>query len=155
MRTLSCSMWDLVSWPGIERRPPALGASKLFLLFCYWPEGAQEHLISFAFHSCSRTDDPHSFPAFNPGSLCVAWPRGGQQFLSLRGHLLDVSWRWQGGKKIDFRVRWIVALPLKSCVALRLSAVSVLLSDPHCLGNHHSPAQGYGGCYMVIDVLCV
>ena len=113
MRTLSCSMWDLVSWPGIERRPPALGASKLFLLFCYWPEGAQERLISFAFHSCSRTDDPHSFPAFNPGSLCVAWPRGGQQFLSLRGHLLDVSWRWQGGKKIDFRVRWIVALPLK------------------------------------------
>jgi len=42
-----------------------------------------------------------------------------------------------------------VALPLNSCVALRLSAVSVQLSDLHCLGNHHTPAPGYGGCYMV------
>jgi len=27
--TLSCSMWDVVSWPGIEPRTPALGAWKL------------------------------------------------------------------------------------------------------------------------------
>ena len=26
MRTLSCGMWDLVLWPGIEPHPPALGA---------------------------------------------------------------------------------------------------------------------------------
>ena len=26
MQTLSCSMWDLVPWLGIESRPPALGA---------------------------------------------------------------------------------------------------------------------------------
>ena len=26
MRTLSCGMWNLVPWPGIEPRPPALGA---------------------------------------------------------------------------------------------------------------------------------
>ena len=26
MRTLSCGMWDLVPWPGIEPGPPALGA---------------------------------------------------------------------------------------------------------------------------------
>ena len=26
---LSCGMWDLVSWPGIEPRPPALGAQSL------------------------------------------------------------------------------------------------------------------------------
>ena len=27
--TLSCGMWDLVPWPGIEPRPPALGAQSL------------------------------------------------------------------------------------------------------------------------------
>ena len=26
---LSCSMWDLVPWPGIEPGPPALGAQSL------------------------------------------------------------------------------------------------------------------------------
>ena len=26
---LSCSMWDLVPWPGIEPGPPALGAQRL------------------------------------------------------------------------------------------------------------------------------
>ena len=26
---LSCSMWDLVPWPGIEPRPPTLGAWSL------------------------------------------------------------------------------------------------------------------------------
>ena len=25
MQTLSCGMWDLVPWPGIKPRPPALG----------------------------------------------------------------------------------------------------------------------------------
>ena len=29
MRAFSCSMWDLVPWPGIEPRPPALGAQSL------------------------------------------------------------------------------------------------------------------------------
>ena len=29
MRTLNCSMWDLVPWPGIEPRVPALGAQSL------------------------------------------------------------------------------------------------------------------------------
>ena len=29
LRTLSCGMWDLVSWPGIKPRPPALGAWSL------------------------------------------------------------------------------------------------------------------------------
>ena len=29
MLGLSCSMWDLVSWPGIEPRPPALGVWSL------------------------------------------------------------------------------------------------------------------------------
>ena len=29
MRTLSCGMWDLVPWPGIEPRHPALGAWSL------------------------------------------------------------------------------------------------------------------------------
>ena len=29
MRTLSCSVWDLVPWPGIEPGPPALGAWSL------------------------------------------------------------------------------------------------------------------------------
>ena len=28
-RTLSCGLWDLVPWPGIEPRPPALGAHSL------------------------------------------------------------------------------------------------------------------------------
>ena len=28
-RVFSCSMWDLVLWPGIEPRPPALGALSL------------------------------------------------------------------------------------------------------------------------------
>ena len=32
MQTLSCDMWDLVSWPGIEPRSPALGAQNL----CHW-----------------------------------------------------------------------------------------------------------------------
>ena len=27
--TLSCSMWDVVPWPGIEPRPPALGVQSL------------------------------------------------------------------------------------------------------------------------------
>ena len=26
---LSCSLWDLVSWPGFKPRPPALGALSL------------------------------------------------------------------------------------------------------------------------------
>ena len=30
--TLSCSMWDLVPWPGIKPRPPALGAQS----FSHW-----------------------------------------------------------------------------------------------------------------------
>ena len=29
MRTLSCGMWDLVPWPGMELRPPALGVWSL------------------------------------------------------------------------------------------------------------------------------
>ena len=29
MQTLSCGMWDLVPWPGIEPGPPALGAQSL------------------------------------------------------------------------------------------------------------------------------
>ena len=29
MQSLSCSMWDLVPWPGIEFRPPVLGAWSL------------------------------------------------------------------------------------------------------------------------------
>ena len=29
MQTLNCSMWDLVPWPGIKPRPPALGAQTL------------------------------------------------------------------------------------------------------------------------------
>ena len=29
MRTLGCGMWDLVPWPGIKPRPPALGAWSL------------------------------------------------------------------------------------------------------------------------------
>ena len=29
MQTLSCSIWDLVPWPGIEPGPPALGAWSL------------------------------------------------------------------------------------------------------------------------------
>ena len=29
MQTLSCGMWDLVPWPGIKPRPPALGAWSL------------------------------------------------------------------------------------------------------------------------------
>ena len=29
MQTLSCGMWDLVSWPGIKPRPPALGGQSL------------------------------------------------------------------------------------------------------------------------------
>ena len=29
MQTLSCGTWDLVLWPGIESRPPALGAQSL------------------------------------------------------------------------------------------------------------------------------
>ena len=29
MQTLCCGMWDLVSWPGIESGPPALGARSL------------------------------------------------------------------------------------------------------------------------------
>ena len=32
MQTLSCGMWDLVPWPGIEPRPPALGVQSL----SYW-----------------------------------------------------------------------------------------------------------------------
>ena len=32
IQTLSCSLWDLVSWPGIEPGPPALGAQSL----SYW-----------------------------------------------------------------------------------------------------------------------
>ena len=50
----SCSMWDLVFWPGIEPRPPALGRScllslwttsedakyfflKILVIFIFWP----------------------------------------------------------------------------------------------------------------------
>ena len=29
MRTLSCYVWDLVPWPGMEPRPPAFGARSL------------------------------------------------------------------------------------------------------------------------------
>ena len=29
LKTLSCSMWDLVPWPGMEPGPPALGAQSL------------------------------------------------------------------------------------------------------------------------------
>ena len=29
MRLLSCSMWDLVPWPGVELKPPALGLRSL------------------------------------------------------------------------------------------------------------------------------
>ena len=29
MQTLSCGVWDLVSWPGVEPRPPTLGAQSL------------------------------------------------------------------------------------------------------------------------------
>ena len=47
---LSCSMWDLVPWPGIESRPPALGAQSLshwttrevpFVAFYCWVKYSQ------------------------------------------------------------------------------------------------------------------
>lgn len=44
--------------------------------------------------------------------------------------------------------------PLNSCVALRLSVVSVLLSDSGLPWESSHPCSGYGGCYMVKDILC-
>ena len=35
IQTLSCGIWGLVSWPGIELRPPTLGLSSLN----HWPPG--------------------------------------------------------------------------------------------------------------------
>ena len=37
----SCSMWDLVSWPGIDTKPPSLGVGS----FCHWT--TRKSLISF------------------------------------------------------------------------------------------------------------
>ena len=55
MQTLSCGLWDLVLWPGIEPRNPALGAWSLshrttrevprsFFLRCFWKFSQQGFL---------------------------------------------------------------------------------------------------------------
>ena len=57
MRTLTCSMWDLVPWPGIEPGPSALGAWSL----SHWTT-REVSVLSFSWEEswCLR----HGFPRF-------------------------------------------------------------------------------------------
>ena len=54
---LSCNMWDLVPWPGVEPRPPALGAWSL----SHWSTR------EVPWKSFSMQENP-SKPQFSPGS---------------------------------------------------------------------------------------
>ena len=45
-KIFSCSMWDLVPWPGIEPRPPALGARSL----SHWTTREVPRCIFFGYH---------------------------------------------------------------------------------------------------------
>ena len=67
--TLSCIVWDLVPWPGVQPRPPALGARTvghwtsreapcplLFIFYCYLTLSTLSllnHYGSLLSHSCS------------------------------------------------------------------------------------------------------
>ena len=71
MRTLSCSIWDLVPWPGIEPGPPALGTWSLShwttgkssdTLLCPWTQliflvgkclGPKVYLFWYRIHRCT------------------------------------------------------------------------------------------------------
>ena len=65
-RTLSCSKWDLVPWPGIELRPPGLGARSLShwitrevpLYFLWIPWSLIFNLPSFLIHALKAMNFP-------------------------------------------------------------------------------------------------
>ena len=60
MQTLSCSMWDLVPWPGIESRPPALGLWS----FSHWTTREVPIFVSntTASDDCYQSKGPGSSP---------------------------------------------------------------------------------------------
>ena len=56
--TLSCGMWDLVPWPGIEPGPPALGVQSL----SHWTTREVPHqLFLFPKKCCIGTQHPHPY----------------------------------------------------------------------------------------------
>ena len=64
MWTLSCSMWDLVPWPGIEPGTPALGAQSL----SHWTTKESESERVKVTQSCLTLFDPMHYTVWNsPG----------------------------------------------------------------------------------------
>ena len=69
MRTLSCSKWDLVPWPGIEPGPPALGVQHL----SHWT--TREVLLQGYFvreKIRGLVENPQIWE-FNPNEFCQLW----------------------------------------------------------------------------------
>ena len=94
MRTLSCSMWDLVPWPGIEGGPPALGAWR----FNHWTTREVPVLLNFClFSTVSGIQYPKRFGCWAVGpknigkNVVSTFERPG--FKSWLFHLL-IAWNW-------------------------------------------------------------
>ena len=107
MRTLSLGMWDLVPWPGIQPRPPAMGSWRLSLWAigkvsakaCFdvtalsraWPRGCTGTLspeLSLGYHTWAPVRQLlHPFP------LAAALAPGGI-YPSLGPLLSCHSWQW-------------------------------------------------------------
>ena len=74
MWTLSCSMWELVSWPGIKPGATALGAQSL----SHWTAREVPHptflfpVISSHLQSIAPFSDPSPENGLHPRPLCVA-----------------------------------------------------------------------------------
>ena len=64
MWTLSCSMWDLIPWPGIEPGTPALGTQSL----SHWTTKESESERVKVTQSCLTLFDPMDYTVWNsPG----------------------------------------------------------------------------------------
>ena len=72
---LHCDMWDLVPWPGVEPRSPALGALSL----SHWPPGESPVSLMFIFYLISPYwpfSSLHVFPYELPYPLARAGDMG-------------------------------------------------------------------------------
>ena len=82
---LSCGMWDLVSWPGIEPGPPTLGAQSL----SHWTtrKVSLSNLYAFYFFSwwlrMANTSSIMANSSGKSGHLCFCLRRKALSFLTL------------------------------------------------------------------------
>ena len=96
-KLLSCGMWDLVPWPGIEPWPPTLGAQSL----SQWT--TREVPVKVAFEQIPEEAKQHTVQACGGKSISGSSKAlGGEHTYSRRMYKKQKGGQtsWNGGKKI-------------------------------------------------------